>query len=184
MHQILFSTGNARKIKEARAACDLFDIEVTPIKLAFDEIQSHDPINITLQKVEDAYELAGNSAIVVADTSWNIPSLNGFPGGYMKDVAEWLAPEDFINLLSDKDDRTVIFTETIVYKDETEVKVFSKEYAGKLAIAPRGSMGNSFDKVAEFNGYTFAESQEKDTTSHKPEDFVWYEFAQWYSEKV
>ena len=40
--------------------------------------------------------LAGEAAIVVADTSWSIPSLNGFPGGYMKDVAEWFTPEDFI----------------------------------------------------------------------------------------
>ena len=183
MNKILFSTGNERKIKEARAACDLFNIEVEPIKLEFDEIQSHDPINITLRKVEDAYELAGESAIVVADTSWSIPSLNGFPGGYMKDVAEWFTPDDFINLLSSKDDRTIIFRESIVYKDETEVKLFSKEYVGKLASEPRGNSGNAFDKVAEFNGKTFAETQDEDITSHKPEDFVWHEFAEWFSKK-
>ena len=183
MNKILFSTGNQRKITEARAACDLFNIEVVPIKLDFDEIQSHDPINITLRKVEDAYELAGESAIVVADTSWSIPSLNGFPGGYMKDVAEWFTPEDFINLIADKD-ATIIFRESIVYKDENEVKVFSKEYTGNIASSPRGNSGNSFDKVAEFDGRTFAESQDSNLTSHKPEDFVWYEFAQWYSEKA
>jgi len=182
MNKILFSTGNQRKIIEARAACDLFDIEVVPIKLDFDEIQSHDPINITLRKVEDAYKLAGSSAIVVADTSWSIPSLNGFPGGYMKDVADWFTPEDFINLIADKD-TTIIFRESIVYKDEHEVKVFSKEYTGNIANSPRGNSGNSFDKVAEFNGRTFAEGQDTDQTSHKPEDFVWYDFAKWFSEK-
>ncbi len=101
----------------------------------------------------------------------------------MKDVAEWFNPEDFINLLLDKEDRTVIFTESIVYKDETEVKIFSREYAGLIASSPRGNNGNSFDKVAEFNGRTFAESQDQGQTSHKPEDFVWYEFAKWFSEK-
>ena len=183
MNKIYFSTGNERKIIEARAACDLFGIEVVPIELHFNEIQSHDPIAISEQKVEDAYTLAGKSAIVVADTSWSIPSLNGFPGGYMKDIAEWFNPEDFINLLSDKEDRTIIFRESIVYKDETEVKLFSKEYTGVVSNSPRGTSGNSFDKVAEFNGKTFAENQDQDQTSHRPEDYVWYEFAKWFSEK-
>jgi non-canonical purine NTP pyrophosphatase (RdgB/HAM1 family) len=184
MNKIYFSTGNERKIIEARATCDLFGIEVIPIELHFDEIQSHDPIAISKQKVQDAYERAHTSAIVVADTSWSIPSLNGFPGGYMKDIAEWLSPQDFINLLADKDDKTIIFRETIVYKDETEVKLFSKEYKGVVATSPRGNNGNSFDKVAEFNGKTFAENQDKDQTSHKPEEYVWYEFAQWFSQKA
>lgn len=183
MNKILFSTGNERKIKEARAACDLFNIEVAPIKLEFDEIQSHDPLAISKQKVEDAYQLTGESAIVVADTSWSFPALNGFPGGYMKDVAEWFTPEDFINLMASKEDKTVIFRETIVYKDATEVKVFTKEYAGSLADTPRGNNGNSMDKVALFNGRTFAESQEAGETSHKPEEFIWYEFAKWFAEK-
>ncbi len=182
MKTILFSTGNQRKIKEARAACELLDIEVVPIKLDFNEIQSHDPIEISKQKAEDAYTLANAEAIVVADTSWSIPALNGFPGGYMKDVAGWFAPEDFINLIADKDP-IIIFTESIVYKDAAEIKIFSKQYVGKIANEPRGNEGNSFDKVAEFNGRTFAESQDLDETSHNPEDFVWYDFAKWYSDK-
>lgn len=184
MNKIFFSTGNQRKIQEAQAACDLFGIEVAPISLEFDEIQSHDPLLISMQKVEDAYKLAGKSAIVVADTSWSFPALNGFPGGYMKDVAEWFTPEDFINLMSDKDDKTIIFCESIVYKDQYETKVFSKEYVGSIAETPRGNSGNSIDKVALFNGRTFAEGHDLGETSHKPEDYIWYGFAKWFSEKV
>lgn len=183
MNKIVFSTSNQRKIKEARAACELFDIEVVPIALDFEEIQSHDPLAISLRKVEDAYALAGEPAIVVADTSWSIPSLNGFPGGYMKDVAEWFTPEDFINLMASKQDKTIIFCETIVYKDASEVKVFSKEYSGLIADAPRGNSGNAMDKVGLFNGRTLAESHDSGETSHKPEDYIWYEFAEWYSKK-
>lgn len=182
MKKIYFSTGNKRKIKEARAACELFDIEVVPIKLDFDEIQSHDALNISIQKVKDAYRLANQETIVVADTSWSIPALNGFPGGYMKDVAEWFSSEDFITLMQNKTDRTVIFRETIVYKDKNEIKVFSKEYPGFITDAPRGNDGNSIDKVAEFNGITLAESHDLKQTSHKPEEYIWYEFAKWYSE--
>ena len=36
------------------------------------------------------------------------------------------------------------------------------------------------DKVAEFNGKTRAESHDLKQTSHKPEDFIWHEFAAWF----
>lgn len=183
MKKILFSTSNERKIKEARAACDIFGVEVVPVKLDFDEIQSHDPIKISRQKVEDAYRLVGESAVVVADTSWSIPSLNGFPGGYMKDISEWFTPGDFINLVADKKDRTIVFRESIVYKDKAEVKVFSKEYVGLITITPRGSNGNSLDQVAEFNGRTLAEGHDLGQTSHNPEDYIWYDFAKWFIDK-
>jgi non-canonical purine NTP pyrophosphatase (RdgB/HAM1 family) len=183
MNKILFSTGNQRKIKEARAACELFNIEVVPVSYEFNEIQSHDPLVISKQKVEDAYKLAGESAIVVADTSWSFPALNGFPGGYMKDVAEWFAPEDFINLMASKEDKSIIFRESIVYKDANEIKVFSKEYKGSISDYPRGNDGNAIDKVALFNGRTLAESHDLGETSHNPEDFIWYEFAKWFSKK-
>lgn len=183
MKKIVFATSNERKIKEARAACDLFDIHIEPVALTFDEIQSHDPLAISRRKAEDAYALANESAIVIADTSWAIPSLNGFPGGYMKDVAEWFSPEDFINLVANKKDKRLIFRETIVYKDETEVKVFTKEYIGVFSESPRGGDGNSLDKVAEFDGFTLAESHDKNKTSHAPEDYIWYEFAKWFADK-
>ena len=50
-----------------------------------DEIQHHDPLKITEAKVKSAYEKAGQP-VVVNDSSWEIPVLGGFPGGYMKDV--------------------------------------------------------------------------------------------------
>jgi non-canonical purine NTP pyrophosphatase (RdgB/HAM1 family) len=183
MNRIVFSTGNQRKIKEARASCNLFGIEVVPVKIDFDEIQSHDPIAISLKKVDDAFALSGEPAIVIADTSWSIPSLNGFPGGYMKDVAEWFTPEDFISLMSGKNDRTIIFRESVIYKDEHETKVFSKEYEGVVVDTPRGEDGNSLDKIAEFDGRTLAESHDAGQTSHDPKEYVWFEFAEWFAAK-
>lgn len=182
MQTILFSTGNERKIKEARAGCELFDIAIEQVVYEFDEIQSHDPVQIATHKVEQAYRLA-SKPIVVTDTSWNIPSLNGFPGGYMKDVAEWFTPEDFINLISPKEDKSLIFRESIIYKDADEVKIFSKEYVGTIADSARGG-GNSIEQVAEFDGHTLGERQDQGRSSHDPKDYIWYEFAKWYSEKT
>lgn len=181
MKQILFSTGNDRKIQEARAAFRLFDIEVEVVQFEFDEIQSRESMQISVRKAEDAYKLAGQRLIVVADTSWSIPALKGFPGGYMKDVAEWFDSEDFLSLMARHADKSMLFRESIVYKDQHEVKVFSKEYRGVVADRPRGIKGNSLEKIAEFDSYTLSERQDAGETSHSPEDFVWYEFAEWYS---
>ncbi len=166
---------------EARAACDLFDITVEQVTLEISEIQSHDPLAIIIRKAADAFGQT-KQPIVVADTFWNIPALHGFPGGYMKDVAQWFGPQDFIAVLAAKQDKRISFTESIMYKDAQQTKNFSRVYWGKMADQPRGATGNAWDKVAEFNGRTFAEGRDMCQTSHDPKDYVWYEFARWFSD--
>jgi len=179
--KIKFVTGNQRKIKEAKAACKDFGIEILQQELDIDEIQGIDPIAIAKNKAFKAYEAVGEP-IVVTDTSWNILAVNGFPGGYMKDVARWFDAEDFIALVSRRTDRRIRFTETIVYNDGSDTKVFSEEYAGTIADSPRGD-GNSIEQVAVFDGKTLAEAHGMGQFSHDPKDYVWYKFAKWFSEK-
>lgn len=178
---ILFATGNDRKLGEARLACDPFGIEIKQIKLDIDEIQSHDPLVISRHKADQAFGLA-KVPVVVTDTSWSFPALNGFPGGYMKDVVEWFTEDNFLNLLRSEKDRRVSFTETITYKDANQTKVFSKEFWGIVVEAPRGG-GNSLENVVEFEGYTLGERRDQGGFSHKPEDYIWHDFAKWFSEK-
>jgi XTP/dITP diphosphohydrolase len=156
MNEILFATGNERKVAEARAACD--DFSITD---AYSQIQS---------------------PVVINDTSWSIPALNGFPGGYMKDVAEWFTPENFINLVASSTDRRICITEVVIYKDADTTKVFRQEYVGRISTEPRGS-GNSVEQIAEFDGLTLAEQHDQGKFSHDPKDYIWYEFAQWFAKK-
>lgn len=175
---ILFATTNHRKYGEAKAACKDFDIEVKLVELETDEIQSHDPNAIAARKAADVFEITKAPA-VVTDTSWNIPALNGFPGGYMKDVSTWFEPEDFLALMAGKTDRHISFTETIVYIDANQTKIFSKEFWGEVADTPRG-IGESIEQIAVFEGHTIGERRAAGTFSHDPKDYVWYEFAEWY----
>jgi non-canonical purine NTP pyrophosphatase (RdgB/HAM1 family) len=176
---ILFVTGNQRKVGEAQAACDDFVITVKQLTLEIDEIQSHDPLAISTHKVERAFELA-KAPVVVTDTSWNIPALGGFPGGYMKDVAQWFSPQDFLNLIHPKQDKSVSFTEVIAYKDSHQTKIFQKEFWGEFASEPRG-IGLSIEQVAIFEGHTLGERRAQGTFSHDPKDYVWYDFARWFA---
>ena len=85
MKQITFVTGNSRKFEEASSVLQQYGVTVEQLQLDIDEIQHHDPLEITKAKACAAYQKAGRP-VVVNDTSWKIPALNGFPGGYMKDV--------------------------------------------------------------------------------------------------
>ncbi len=178
MKHVVLVTGNSRKLGEAKAALTDFDIEVENRQFDIDEIQSHDVMAIAKNKALKAFEVAGEP-VVVTDTSWDMPALHGFPGGYMKDVADWFDATDFINLLKGHDDKSISFTETIVYQDDKQTKVFSQKFIGRIADSPRGS-GNSIEQLAEFDGFTIGERQQQGRFSHDPKDYVWYQFGQWY----
>ena len=182
MKKIIFVTGNERKMGEAKSSCELFDITVEQKSLAIDEIQSQDPLVIAQRKALDAFHLIA-SPVVVNDAFWSIPSLNGFPGGYMKDICEWFTADDFITITRNKPDRRIILTECVVYKDSEIMKVFTKEFIGTISDSTRGN-GNSIEQVAMFNGMTLAEHSDLGQFSAKPEDLVWYDFAQWFSQHL
>ena len=179
MKTVIFATTNERKVGEAKLACQKFGIEVRQVKLNIDEIQSGDPQKISREKAKTAYAQI-KQPLVVTDTYWNIPALNGFPGGYMKEIAGWFSEEDFLNLMERKTDRRISFAESITYIDDGRTKEFSKEFWGVLTERPRGS-GNSIENVAEFEGFTLGERRAQNSFSHKAEDYVWVDFAEWFS---
>ena len=176
--EINFATGNARKLQEAVAACEPLGISVVQAKVDSHEIQHHDPLVIAKHKAEQAFKQIGKPT-VINDTSWNIPSLNGFPGGYMKDVAEWFKPEDFINLVKDKEDKRICCIETVVYMDKNETRVFNKDYWGTISLEAKGS-GNSLERVAVFNNKTLGEFRAENKLAFDPKDYIWHEFAKWF----
>ena len=148
MHCILLATTNDRKLSEAQAACQDFGIVVEQVELQIDEIQARDAQKISVHKAAEAFRQV-QKPVVVTDTSWSIPALHGFPGAYMKDVAEWFTPTDFIHLMSDKTDRRISFTENITYADGKIIRTFSQEFWGQITMSPRGS-GVSIEQVVEF----------------------------------
>jgi len=121
MKTVIFATTNERKVGEAKLACQKFGIEVRQVKLNIDEIQSGDPQKISREKAKTAYAQI-KQPLVVTDTYWNIPALNGFPGGYMKEIAGWFSEEDFLNLMERKTDRRISFAESITYIDDGRTK--------------------------------------------------------------
>ncbi|MDQ3158765.1 MAG: hypothetical protein M3P98_01330 [bacterium] len=183
MKEVNYVTGNDYKFSEAVHQLKKHNIKPKQIKLDIDEIQEQGKL-VAIDKARKAYEIT-KKPILVNDASWEIPALNGFPGPYMKDVQDWFSTKDFINLMRDQEDRTVLIIEYLVYKDANTEHVIEHIYKGKI-VEPRGGdkvKANSIEKVAEFNGKTLAEHHDSGKLVHNFDSghSLWDVFAEWYN---
>jgi non-canonical purine NTP pyrophosphatase (RdgB/HAM1 family) len=178
--ELAFVTGAARKVRTLQAILEPYGIVVEQLELPIDEIQSEDAADIATKKAKHAYHLA-QRPVVVTDTCWNILALRGFPGAYMHDVANWLRAEDFLKLMQDKPDRTIIRTDTLVYYDGKRTKLFAHDYTARLAEQPAGQ-GLSIDQLVIMEGQTKTIAQQHETediASTGLENSIWQDFAKW-----
>lgn len=180
MNKIIFATGNERKIQEATNTLSVYGIKVESRSIEIDEIQHEDPAEIAKAKARVAYE-AIHEPVVVQDTSWSIPALNGFPGGYMKDVAEWWKPIDWLNIMKPYD-RTIICQEHVVYFDGENLQHFVSSYEGKFTKEARGEWGNSIEKVVNLYGNgTLAEVHDATGIASAGTELKhWVQFGEWF----
>lgn len=182
--EILFATGNYRKINEANNTLESYGIIVKPIKIEVDEIQHHDPSEITKAKARAAFALLGKP-VVVSDSSWSIPALGGFPGGYMHDINLWWSEKDWINVMSGHEDKTIVLQEHIAYCDSEQLAHFSHDYKGVFLSKPQGTVVNendSFERVASLDGTaSLAENQANAILIGEKKQFPhWQKFGEWF----
>ena len=182
--KIAFITGNPHKLEEAKSVLKDYDITIESLQFDIDEIQHYNPLEITKAKARAAYEKAGYP-IVVNDSSWEIPALGGFPGGYMKDVANWFTAEDFLALMKDKNDRRIILHDVVAYFDGEQLKRFISDQTGVFINEPRGE-GTSMNQVVSMEdsgGLTIAEefALRHDGADINPDHFRhWQKFGEWF----
>lgn len=181
MNHVIFATGNQRKIKEAISTLQPLGIHITTQAIDIDEIQHHDSSEITKAKARAAYEVI-RQPVVVQDTSWSIPALGGFPGGYMKDIAEWWTPEDWMQIMARHGDKAIHCHEHVVYFDGEQLQHFEHTYEGLFADAPRGSTGHSLEEVVCLYGdQTLAEGHNAKGVASTGETLHhWQKFGKWY----
>ena len=186
MKQVVFATGNPRKISEANGSLAAYSIEVIAKKVEIDEIQHRDSIEVTKAKAIAAYE-ALLRPVVVSDTSWSIPALGGFPGAYMKDIAAWLKPEDWVALMSRHDDARIFCHEHVAYYDGVTLQHFQSDYEGYFIDTPRGRNHGeeSFEKLVILYGdKTMAEQLGDGEIASAGEDLQhWAQFGDWFSNR-
>ena len=184
MKTVIFATGNKRKVAEAENMLEPFGIAVESRSIDIDEIQHHDPAEITKAKARAAFA-AIRQPVVVNDSSWSIPVLGGFPGGYMKDICEWLSPEDWMKIMAGRDDRTIYLHEHVAYFDGESLQHFETTYEGYFADKPSSKPGNSIEKtICLYGDKTLAEGYaEKGIASNGTELGHWKQFGEWFTKR-
>lgn len=183
--KISYVTGNVDKFENAQKFFNQVNIDVEQLPIKVEEIQSGDSLEIAVAKAKAAFAQV-KKPLFVNDASWIIPALGGFPGPFMKFVNQWFKPQDFINLMIDKEDRRIILKDSIVYIDDSGHTVFTHEHVGKILneVAPF-EYKNPTDVVVSLskNHSSIAEEKANGSFFIEDEDAVWNEFATWLQSK-
>lgn len=178
---ISFITTNKSKFEYASKELFKYGITLKQESPEIVEIQSSNIQDVTKDKAEKAFKML-HSSLIITDTGWEIPALNGFPGAYMHDVAQWFSSEDFLNLLKKKNDKSIIFRYVAIYKDDKREKLFDISLNGKFVNTPKGNNGNSVDKIVTFrkDGKTSAECNDEGINFHDySEHPLWKVVGEW-----
>ncbi len=179
---VVYVTGNKSKVATAQHYLSKKGITVAQERVSIDEIQSENIEEVALDKAKKAYKIL-QKPLLVNDAGWIIPALNGFPGPFMKYINDWFTAEDFLNLMKDKEDDTVILRDIYVFYDGNDSKTFSYNHKGKFLKEIKGE-GRASDMVISLSesGESVAEEmmKTKDTENYNP---FWDDFSKWLNDK-
>lgn len=130
-------------------------------KIEIPEIQSLDLDQVIMEKAKSAYEKI-KKPVLVEDISFEIQSLNGLPGPFVKFFLQTLGTERTVKLVSNKSTKTKVTAALALY-DGTNLKIFKGIVWGTLSKKNRGEGGFGFDKVFIPKGYkqTYAQMDPK-----------------------
>ena len=148
MRSIIFVTTNDNK---AREAAHILGVKVKRISLELDEIQSMDLARIVEHKARQAYKKL-KKPLLVEDVGFYIKEWNGWPGPFIRWMAEHISYENLVKLIGAE--RRVEYVVLCGYFNGKEFKSFKGSIKGTIAKKPRGSNGWGFDVVLIPKGYT------------------------------
>ncbi len=152
MFDLIFVTGNQRKLEQARMILAKYPINLTNQKIETPEIQHTDCQKVAEFSAKYASDHLGKS-VVVTDAAYYIEALNGFPGPFIKFINQWFTPQDLLNLMSGKENRTVYSPVCVTYCEPGKDPVsFIARNSGKLAIEAQGE-GSTIDQLYIPQGY-------------------------------
>src|SRR4051812_43809850 len=150
--RLRFLSSHQYKIIEVRAILEALGIEVVPVSVQIDEIQTDDLDALVRDKCIKAYRQIGRP-LFVEHTGLKIDALNGFPGGLTRIFWESLEADRFAELFGNGPMTGVTAHTQIGYCDGCKVHHFPGELKGTIPPTPRGSRDFQWDCVFVPEGY-------------------------------
>lgn len=147
MINIIFITGNSKKVESAQAVLNEFNIKILQLKLETPEIQDKDICKVAEYSAKFASDKLHKNVIKV-DVGFEIESLNGFPGPFSKFINEWLSPNQILKIIGDESNRKAKFIDVVSYCELNKKPIsFFAETNGTIARKPLGDNGWGLDKI-------------------------------------
>jgi len=185
MAKIIIATGNISKFLGAKEKLKPYKINIIMRNLNIIEPQEENIEKVAMYKVNAAYEIV-KSPVIVSDTGWSIPGLNGFPGPFMHYISDWFSGSDLARLLEGVENRTVLMQNVASFRNDAGIKIFTSIRKGFLLDKPTGK-GVAIDQLASFrsDGKSIAECNESNINRYDYEitDSIWTQFGTWYNQK-
>jgi XTP/dITP diphosphohydrolase len=160
--RIRFLSKNQHKLAEAKAILKPLGVEVIPITMPIEELQTDDVTAIVRDKVLRAFGKIGHR-LFVEQTCLYLDALNGFPGGLTQPFWDSLKADRFCELFGREERRGLTAKTWIGYCDGRRIHHFLGEIRGTVASEPRGNRDFQWDCVfvPEGQEQTFAEMGER-----------------------
>jgi inosine/xanthosine triphosphate pyrophosphatase family protein len=98
----------------------------------------------------------------------------------MHDINSWFAVEDFINLMRDKQDKSIYLNHLVVAVKDGNPKLFSQRIRGVFIEEPQGE-GSALDRIVILDGAdgTIAQNQAKGRPS-TDDSLLWKDVAEFF----
>lgn len=160
--KIRFLSKNPHKITEATTILGPAGVEIIPVNLAIDELQSNDTERIVRDKALRAFEKLGHP-LFIEQTGLYLSRLHGFPGGLTQVFWDTIKADRMCEVFGSGTDTGVVARTRIGYCDGRRIHQFEGEIAGNIAPQPRGDRAFQWDCVfiPEGSDQTFAEMGER-----------------------
>lgn len=179
MRNIIFVTGNAHKVQEARAILLPLGISVEQNNCGYPELQEDELEKIAAFGAEWAASKLG-CEVMVDDSGLFIRALGGFPGPYSAYVFDTLGNDRILKLMKGESDRSAVFRCVIGYcRPGEKAHLFAGEVEGGISPQSRGNAGFGYDPIFAVRGRAFGEmaDDEKNMLSHRYRALM--KFAEW-----
>ncbi|AGO61088.1 non-canonical purine NTP pyrophosphatase [Ferroplasma acidiphilum] len=164
---IKFVTSNSHKYEEAKALFKSKNIELSWVKMEYEEIQAEDNELICRDSCMKLTEKI-DSPFFIDDTGLYIKSLNGFPGPYASYVQSTLGNSRIMEIGAGSEAH---FKTVIGFSMESEIYTFTGILNGHIAKKESGTNKFGYDPIFIPEGYdkTLAElsTEEKNIISHR-----------------
>lgn len=152
--QLLFITTNEWKVSFANRRLNKYGIKVKKHSAKLIEPQEIDAREVAVHKAQQILKIM-KQPFIVEDTGLYVKALNGFPGAFIKPILDTIGDSKFLELMSGQKNRSATIRSILVYGNprKKELKIFTGECPGRLAIKPKGKLYNGWTLSKIFMPY-------------------------------